>query len=216
MSPGQIKSHLKNYFRFKCSQYSREPGLCVRTMCLTLASSCCWKPSSSSRSSLFWKSVKLCSIISSSRADTAAFSYTNTAVTLHQHSLTQASFSTCAGFKFTNSAYLFHNRHLLHPFLQVTDRKRWWHQPQTSTVLHATPEVAFTWSFLSSAKVMPSAILALLAWWVSLWSWSFFMDAGQQKWEREREKERERWKPNRGLYATKDNRNIKQHRQWNR
>lgn len=56
----------------KCQEEAGTPH--VRTMCLTLASSCCWKPSSSSRSSLFWKSAKLCSIISSSRADRAAFS----------------------------------------------------------------------------------------------------------------------------------------------
>lgn len=46
----------------------------VVTMCLTLASSCCWKPSSSSRSSLFWKSATLWSTISSIRADRVFFS----------------------------------------------------------------------------------------------------------------------------------------------
>lgn len=50
------------------------------TMCLTLASSCCWKPSSSSRSSRFWNKARLCSIVSFSREDRAAFSLKYTAV----------------------------------------------------------------------------------------------------------------------------------------
>lgn len=67
-----------DYFKQCCKSNHLSPH--VRTMCLILASSCCWKPSSSSRSSLFWNSAKLCSIISSIRADRAAFSYANTRV----------------------------------------------------------------------------------------------------------------------------------------